>query len=270
MGGSDGNASGEMRKLENQQQKRVNQGLAQLAQVFGGKYGTTPVTGGHPGGKFYNKATTYKKGGAYYDAAGNAWEGTPKEAKQLIKQGGLFLATAESPAFGQDWMDERKQAYVDYAMPQVSEQAQRAWKQLAYSLSNRGLLKSGVAGQMRSGLETEIGRQKQGVANEAENQAMSMRQNLEGQRSNLTSQLIASGQPTATTQQALATAATAKTPSTFAPLGNLFQNWANMYLANQAMQTPAIPSLYGGSSGYASVGSGASPAVSSSSSRIVK
>ena len=244
MGGGSGDTGAAMRQQEMQQQQQVNRGLTQLGQVFGGGYGVGQVTGGHPGGKYYNKATSYKKGGQYFDVSGNPFTGTPQQAQQLIKQGALFMGRGQSDAFGTDWLNERRQAYLNYALPQVSTQAQNQWQQLAYRLGNQGILKSGAAGRLGSSLNTEIGNQKQAVASQAEDLVQQNKQSVEQQRSNLTSQLLAGASPATTTQQALASAASVRSPNVFAPLGNLFSNWSNMYLANQAATTPTTPSLY--------------------------
>lgn len=165
----------------------------------------------------------------------------------LGKEGELFTGTATSPGFGKDFYDKRTQDYLNFAMPQLQEQASQAEKNLTFKLANQGLTESGAADTLNLSLLNEINRQASGVASTGVQQAQDLQKQIEQQRSNLISQLEASADPGSATSQALSTAAQFSAPSVFQPVGNMFGNWANTYLASQVPQTnpSLLPYLYG-------------------------
>jgi hypothetical protein len=72
------------------------------------------------------------------------------------------------------------------------------------------------------------------VVNQAQSAAQGLEQNVANEKSQLYGQLQTSENPTAIGQSAANLAAQTAAPSVFAPIGNLFSNWSNLYLANQA------------------------------------
>jgi hypothetical protein len=171
--------------------------------------------------------------------------------KWLGNQGQLFTGTTTSPGFGGDFYKKRTQDYINYAMPQLQEQAGSAQKNLAFKLQNQGLGESGTADALNLSLLNEINRQASGVASTGVGQAQDLQKQIEQQRSQLISQLETSADPGSATSQALSTAAGFSAPSVFQPVGNLFGNWANTYLASQAganTNPSLLPYLYGLSS----------------------
>jgi hypothetical protein len=167
--------------------------------------------------------------------------------KWLDRTGQLFTGTATSPGFGPDFYNKRTQDYINYALPQEQEQAKSAQDQLTFKLANQGLTGSTAGDTLNLSLLNEINRQATGVASTGVQQAQDLQRQIEQQRSNLVSQLEASADPASASQQALATAASYSAPSVFQPIGNLFGNWANTYLASQIPTTnpSLLPYLYG-------------------------
>lgn len=159
--------------------------------------------------------------------------------------------------FTPDFYQQRARDYTKFATPQLAQQAQQTWRGLTSRLAGQGLLKSSAAGRLGSSLKLAQGQQQQALADEAQNQAQSLQKNVEGQRQNMVAQLESSADPYATSKLALGSAASLSGPSTFAPIGNLFQNWSNMYLASQMSQQNPIgaasyltrPSLFGSGGG---------------------
>ena len=135
--------------------------------------------------------------------------------------------------FDEPFYAGRRQAYVNYAMPQFGEQARQMQNQLFFALANRGLQRGSAAGQQQSAFDVESARQKQAIIDAAFGQSQTLRQQVEGQRSSLISQLQASADPNSVAQQALASATQYSAPSVYQPLSGLFNNFANIYLANQ-------------------------------------
>lgn len=150
--------------------------------------------------------------------------------------------------FNNKFYDQRQQDYTNFAMPQLYQQLAQANKQGFYGLANRGLQKSSAADLFGSNLRQETNVQKQGLVDTGIMQAQQLRRDVEGQRSNVTSQLLASADPTTASQQALSAAGSYSLPSAFQPIGNLFQNFAQMYANNQyakAYQPQQYQSSYG-------------------------
>lgn len=127
----------------------------------------------------------------------------------------------------------RAGAYEKYALPQVQDQYQKALGNTTYSLARAGLLKSGAADYLDTSLNREMTKQLQGVANTGIGQAQQLESNVNQQKNQIVAQLQASADPSTAAQQATAAASQFSAPSTFAPLGQLFGSWQNMYLTNQ-------------------------------------
>ncbi len=157
-------------------------------------------------------------------------------AKYLAKTGGLYTQQQKTTGFDDNFFNKRAADYRDFAMPQFNRQLQEQSKDLVYSMANRGLTSSSASADLGTKLGTEADTQRRGIVDQGQSLANALRQQVEGSRTQLVSQLNASGDPATTTGEALRTAAGFQAPSTFQPIGNLFNTFANTYLANQANQ----------------------------------
>lgn len=135
--------------------------------------------------------------------------------------------------FNPEFYRGRQQDYIGYAMPQLYRQLANTNRQGFYGLANRGLATSGAANQFGSNLGYEANVQKQGIADQALSQSQQLQREVESQRSQLFAQLQASADPTTAAQQAISSAGIYSLPSAFAPIGNLFGQFASMYAQNQ-------------------------------------
>lgn len=146
--------------------------------------------------------------------------------------------------FDDNFYNNRVKQYMAYAMPQLAGQYRGTRDRMQYNLANRGLFGGGSMQRQGNALSSEYATQAQGVAQQGQAQAQQLRKDVEGQRSNTVSQLIASADPSAAYQSALGTAATYSAPSTFQPLGPMFQNFSNAYLMNQLSNNTNPASLF--------------------------
>jgi hypothetical protein len=263
-GGSDPSAA--LRQQQQQNQQRVQQGLSQINSIFGGgSYGTNPAATYAPGTNYFtlsgqpfkfdltdsdvvkwakqNKIaltpqvprTVSGVATGKAPAALSSQQITKIQAQygqHLAKTGGLFTGTATSKGFTDQFYQDRVNAQEAVQLPQLGQQFQQQQKGLAYNLADRGLLRSSAATDLGQSLKDEYTSQAQDVSQNAQAGANALRQNVEQQRQSLVNQLETSSDPAATTQLALGATAGLSAPSTFAPLGNAFQNWSNLYLAN--------------------------------------
>lgn len=156
--------------------------------------------------------------------------------------------------FDDDFYRRRAADYEGYAVPQVARQYTKTGNSLAYSLARAGMSNSSVAAQKKEALDLENAQQLRTVADTGRAQANDLRLDVEGQRSNLVSQLNASADPGQASEAAVRTAAAYSQPTSFAPIGNLFEDWTRNYLANQSARAydPSVAPLFSWNSGGAS------------------
>lgn len=258
-GGSD--ASSQMRKDEQARQNRINQGMGQINAIFGGgAYGVNPAAAYTPGSHYFtgagkpyafdiNDPATIKwakgqgiqlgpKGGRpQFGPMLSMDQLTQRYGQHLAKTGGLFGGTETFQGFTPDFYAQRTKDYENYALPQLQQQYSQQQNQAAFGLANRGLINSSAAAKERGTLAQQYNVGLGNIANQGIGQAQDLRSRVEQNRAQLVGQLQASGDPQSTAQLALSSTSQFSAPSAFAPVGNLFQNFAQTYGAyNQAQQ----------------------------------
>jgi hypothetical protein len=135
--------------------------------------------------------------------------------------------------FNQPFYSGVGKAYSNWALPQVGQQYGQAKNQLLDRLAGQGIMNSSAAGQAQNALGGALTQAEQQVGNNALGQEQQLQQQVGQEKSNLYAQAQSATNPSALGQQALETAASTSAPSTFAPLGQLFTNFGNQYLAGQ-------------------------------------
>lgn len=159
-----------------------------------------------------------------------------EDQRQARIQSGVADINNIFSGFNDKFYKGRADAYTGYALPQFTQQFGNANRNLTYALADRGLTNSSAARKQQSDLSFQGNVQKQGIIDTGAQQANQLRSQVEGQRSNLISQLQASADPATSSQLALSQAQSLSLPSTFAPLGNLFSNYAKNYALNAQAQ----------------------------------
>jgi hypothetical protein len=156
--------------------------------------------------------------------------------EQRIREG-MERINSQYSGFTPSFYQKRADDYYRFALPSLTDQYAKTRGDLTYSLANRGLLTSGVAQRRGSQLERETARQKMGIVDTGLSQAQALRRNVEDSRSSVVGQLQASADPSLASQQALIQASQFTAPSTYAPVGNFLQDWANQYIVQKAAQS---------------------------------
>lgn len=151
-------------------------------------------------------------------------------ARQARISEGLASIDTAFKGFNSPFYDARKQAYLAFALPTLGDQYQEQRKGLTYQLARQGLLHSSSAEQGVRALEKATGTAKQQIVDEASQQEKQLRMDVEGQRSQLVNQLNATSDPSIAQQQSYAAASNLRLPSAFAPVGQLFQTFAQQYV----------------------------------------
>jgi hypothetical protein len=152
--------------------------------------------------------------------------------ERLIRQGSGQIESAFS-GFNPQFYQGLQQNYLASTLPQLARQYQTTQGQLSNTLSNQGLLRSSAARNLGSSLQVQNAQNIGQVGNQATQAVQDLQKQIQQQKSNLLAQLQVSTDPTSTAQQAAGIASQYQAPSLVQPLGNLFQNWSNIYLSNQ-------------------------------------
>lgn len=163
--------------------------------------------------------------------AGDAARKLAEQREKAIATQMTLLNNAFS-GYNDSFYQGRADAYTKAAMPQLAAQYGAARKSLGFKLANQGLYKSGAGMQLGDSLANELATQKQNVADSATASANALRTQVENYKTQLASMIQSSDSPAATAQSVLSGASQFSTPSAFAPLGNLFGNWASTYLTS--------------------------------------
>lgn len=164
-----------------------------------------------------------------------------QQQQQSAIESGMKQINSAYSGFNDDFYNKVKKDYTSFASPQLYQQYGQNVKNLDYNLANRGLTRSSAGSDLSGLLSQGLAQGQQGVADAAQGQSDTIKNQVAQSKNTLVGQLQASADPASIAQQALTTAAGFKAPSTFAPVGNFFSNWASLYGANsQANQYNAL------------------------------
>lgn len=148
------------------------------------------------------------------------------------------------------------QAYQNFAMPQLQQQYSNIANNLGFKMANQGLLNSSVNQNAQNQLAHTMSQAQTQLGNQAVGQENQLRSQVNQQQSNLLGQAASTNAPGNLINSALSQAQTAQAPSTFQPIGQMFNTFAQDYLgaqnanmynqfANQYLNTLNNPGLYG-------------------------
>lgn len=162
--------------------------------------------------------------------------GAPLTQEEEFRQalgGGLYGEVKDGKGFNDAFYNERRQAFLDYATPQLDEQYGEANKQLTYSLARSGLLDSSVRADKSAELQKKYDLNRQQIADQALSYETEARTNVEKARSDLVTMLNATGDAEGAASSALARSQALSAPQAFSPLTQLFADFTGG-LAQQA------------------------------------
>ena len=143
---------------------------------------------------------------------------------------------AQFSQFNPQFYQNYTQKVLGAETPQLMSQYATTGKNLTYALARGGNVNSSAAEQENQSLQNQLGVNEATVANRAVDQTNELRSNVNNQKAELTNQLVQGGQPSSVASQAAASVSQDRAPSAIQPLGNLFGDWANTYLANKTAQ----------------------------------
>lgn len=199
-------------------------------------------TGFVPYGRAHGSSTGLTAGGLITSGMpiiGGPWDlfGSSKSPQDVFRgdvhAGNVFEATPETyEGFG-NIVGQRKQDYINYAMPQLADQYRNTQNAVEYGLGNRGLLGGSASAKAASDLNRQKTFATQTIADTGTSQAQSLQDQIEASRENLIQQLYQTANPAGGTQAAIANAARFQQPSAFAPIANMFGSLINQYATSR-------------------------------------
>lgn len=136
-------------------------------------------------------------------------------------------------AFNPKFYQNYQQTVLGAETPQLDQQYQNTSKNLTYALARGGSLNGSVAQQEGASLNHQMATNEGEVAGQAAGATNQLQDQVQGQKSNLTQELVQGGNPSSIAEGATAAASQDRAPSAIQPLGNLFADWSNQYLAGQ-------------------------------------
>lgn len=214
MGASGGNEAKRARADEQRRQDRIRGGTTAINSIFdGGTY--RPIV--DPTGQPIDWSS-----GNYYDAKGNRLTGTSKNFNDEVVFGDEVTKPGQ---FTEDFFNQRRQSFLDYAQPQVDQQYGDAQKELTFALARGGLLDSSVRGQKAGELQKLFDLNSQSVADQALSYETQARTGVEDARQNLIATLSATGDTQGAINSALARSAALSQSPAYSPLGQLFSDF---------------------------------------------
>jgi hypothetical protein len=175
-----------------------------------------------------------------------------EQARQArIREGTERIGGIFDGQFNDQFFDGRRQAFLDYARPQLEDQFGDAQKQLTFALARGGNLDSSVRGQKSAELQKQFDLNQQQIADKALSSSTESRNAVEDARGNLVATLNATGDAQGAANSAMTRASALSQPAAFSPLTQLFADFTQG-LGQQAALERA-DSLFGRGVGAAPV-----------------
>ena len=153
-------------------------------------------------------------------------------ARQARIQSGMARINDIFGGFGDDYYAARAKAYTDYATPQLDRAYKSAKDNMIYALDRSGILNSSAAINKNASLSDDFDQSRLDIANKAQDTANQARQNVENIRSNIVTQLNATGDDSAAADAAVRQATALNQPAgAYSPLAGLFSNFTDSLAA---------------------------------------
>lgn len=244
---------------------------APTALVPGGKLNINPRSFRGRGGSPFNPDTMRKIGGMVREGTPGITNGisnelrvgkTPEQLMQMemdaqnsimsnvrnmADRGELFSNV--SRGFDDAFYNSRKQAYMDYATPQLEDQYKDQQESLTFALARNGVLNSSVAANKVGKLSQQYSLRRGEVADQAVDLERQTKAEIERARGDLIAGLNATADPGEAGRAALAASSRLTMAPSFSPLGELFSNTTAGLVENQDRQRyntgGSSPSLFG-------------------------
>lgn len=160
------------------------------------------------------------------------------QRQQKVRAGTERVGSIFDCNLNDEFFKGRRDAFTNFATPQLEDQYADTQKQLVYSLDRSGLLDSSIRAEKASELQKLYDTNKQQIADQALNQENEARNAAEGARTDLIQTLNVTGDAEGAANSAISRATALSQPQTFSPLSQLFASFT-AGLGQQAAQERA-------------------------------
>lgn len=167
------------------------------------------------------------------------------DRETAINQGKQSIDSAFG-VFDPQYYQKYQQSYLDNYNPQVDKQFGEAKQQVKYNLARKGTTDSTIGQKTFGDLVSGYNDARRDVASNAADASNKLRQNVEGQKSQLYAQNSASADPSLSAIQAVSSSGSLATQASYSPLGDLFAGLVNSTAAYRAGQNQGLPAAYRG------------------------
>ena len=162
-------------------------------------------------------------GGGASERYANEQRAAEDQRQTRIRQG-MGAIDKQFAGFDNNFFNNRSQAYLDFAAPQIDQQYRDTNRGLVYALARQGIGQSSEGSRRFGNLLEDQQLAQQGMVDKSLQVASDARKSIEDTRSGLVSDLYATADPAAAAKNASARASYLATPQGFSPIGQLFVN----------------------------------------------
>jgi hypothetical protein len=149
-----------------------------------------------------------------------------EERQAAIREGTAAIDTTFSQ-FDDGFYDQQRQAYLNFAMPQIEDQRTDAQKELTFALARNGQLESSSRASLAGELQKQYDLQSQSIADQALDYETQARNGVETARSDLILTLNATGDAAGAANSSLARADALSTTPAYNPITGLFADFTS-------------------------------------------
>jgi hypothetical protein len=160
-----------------------------------------------------------------------------------IREGTTRVNSIFDGQFNDGYFDQQRQRYIDYAMPQVDDQRNKANKELVFAMDRAGQTEGSARADLSGELQKRYDLQNQKVRDDGLAYSTQARTQVEGARGDLIGMLNATGDAQGAANSAVSRAAVLSQPAAYSPVTNLFADFTGA-LGTQAAAERAR--YYGG------------------------
>lgn len=145
-----------------------------------------------------------------------------EEARQArIREGTDRIESIFSENFGDSYFADQRQAYLDYATPQIDRQFRDASEQTTFNLARGGLLDSSVRAGQEADLQGEFDDAMRQTTDASLDYEMQARNSVEAARGNLIRTLTATADADQAASSAMQQAAALSKPAPYSPIAQI-------------------------------------------------
>ena len=202
-----------------------------------------------------------------FSSQGDGGAAKQEAARQAAITTGMSNIDSQFSQFTPSFYNKAATDYTAAVTPGMESDYQTTKNNLTYALARSGILNSGAAVQRNESLAGQQAQNETQIANNAQNQSDTLQANVNTQKGQLVDQLQSSADPSSIAEQATAATSQLRADSPIQPLGNLFSDWSQQYLAgglNNASQGQPTNNIWNNLMGNGGYGNGTASSASSS------